>query len=489
MEALNAQSQLPRHVQSPGYQPQEHKVGIIHFGLGAFHRAHMAVYTDSLLAAAGGDWRITGISLRSSAVRDRLAPQDFRYTLVERSDRQERLRVIGCLQDVLVAPENPGLILQRLQDPHVRILSFTITEKGYHCDPVSAALLCEHPDIVHDLENPRQPKTIYGFITEALARRRAAGHPAVTLLCCDNLPENGRLLKRLLVEFALRRDADLAAWIEARISCPCTMVDRIVPATTDDDIERTAAALGYRDAAPVICEPFSQWVIEDDFSSPRPSWENVGVSFVGDVAPYEEMKLRLLNGSHSAMAYLGYLGGIETIDQVIRTPAYLTYIRGLMKESLSTLSMPESTDLEVYCEELIRRFRNPALKHRTWQIAMDGSQKLPQRLLNSIRFHLEADTPYAHLAMAVAGWMRYVTGIDEQGKAIEVSDPLANRLRGIAEQTQGDAERYVNRIIAIEEIFGRDLAAHEPFRRNILKAFELLEREGSRTAVTHIQSN
>lgn len=486
MEPLTAHSALPANVHQSAYQPAQHGVGIVHFGPGAFHRAHMAVYTDDVLSQEGGDWRITGVSLRSRAVRDRLAPQHYRYTLVERGESAEKLRVIDCIKDILVASENPQAVLQRLVDPGVQIVSMTITEKGYLCDPATGRLMNRHADILHDLENPQAPRTIYGFLTEALARRRHLNRPLLTLLCCDNLPENGRVLKRALCDFAGQRDAALAAWIRAEIACPCTMVDRIVPATTEADIEATAATLGYYDAAPVVSEPFCQWVIEDRFSSSRPAWEKFGVTYVEDVAPYEEMKLRLLNGAHSAMAYLGYLGGIETIDRVIAEPAYLDFVKRMMQEAQATLKMPEDVDVASYAAALLRRFRNPALKHRTWQIAMDGSLKIPQRLLNSIRAHIFAGTAYPCLAIALAGWLRYVTGIDEQGDAIAVSDPYAEKLAGIAARRQGDATGYVREILQIEEIFGTDLAADEEFYLTIVAMLEKLFRHGARTAITLI---
>lgn len=483
MDRLSSTSPLPSQVSQPRYQPGKHGVGIVHFGLGAFHRGHMAVYTDDVLAAQGGDWRIIGVSLRSPGMRDRLAPQDCRYTLVERGEAGEKLRVIGSIKEVLVAPENPEAVLNRLAHPNVTIISFTITEKGYLRDPATGELLTDHPDIRHDLTNPDIPRTMHGFITEALARRRAAGLPPVTLLCCDNLPANGQSLRQAVCGFARRRDPVLADWIETNIGFPCTMVDRIVPATVTQDIEQTAAALGVRDEAPVICEPFSQWVIEDNFSSPRPAWEKFGATMVKDVVPYEEMKLRLLNCAHSAMAYLGYLGGIETIDQVITTEEYAAFVRGLMTEVVPTLQMPAGVDLTAYCQALTKRFRNPSLKHRTWQIAMDGSQKIPQRMLSSVRALSAVDKPYPFLAMSIAGWLRYVTGIDEQNAPIEVSDPLAAQLRAIAVKNSGRISSYVSEIVGIQEIFGSDLATDSTFHAVIENSLITIYRLGARGAV------
>ena len=483
MNRLTNYTGLAPEVDVPGYMPSEHGMGIVHIGLGAFHRAHMAVYTDEVLAGMGGGWAIAGVSLRSPGVRDRLAPQNCYYTLVERGEHAEKLRIIGSIRKVLVAPEDPEAVLRQLCDPGVHIVSFTITEKGYLRDPATGDLLAGHPDIGHDLEHPQNPRTMHGFVVEALARRKAAGLPPVTLLCCDNLPANGKSLKTAICAFARLRDPELADWIETNIGFPCTMVDRIVPATTREDVENTAKALGMLDESPIVCEPFRQWVIEDNFTSPRPAWEAFGATMVADVEPYEEMKLRLLNGSHSSIAYLGYLGGLETIDQVIIQPEYLTFVRKLMAEVMPTLNMPENVDLNAYCDALIERFRNPSLKHRTWQIAMDGSQKLPQRLLNTIRSRTAAGKPYPHLAMGVAGWLRYVTAVDEQGEAIDVSDPLANKLKAIADAHKNDPEGYVREAIQIKEVFGEDLGADEKFQTAVLEALKTLYEKGAREAV------
>ena len=474
---------LAQEVGVPGYTPSEHGTGIVHIGLGAFHRGHMAVYTDDVLGRTGGDWRIAGVSLRSPEVRDRLAPQNCYYTLVERGADAEKLRIIGSISEVLVAPEDPEAVLQRLCDPGVHIVSFTITEKGYLRDSATGNLLADHPDIRHDLGNPQKPCTMHGFVVEALARRKAAGLPPVTLLCCDNLPANGKSLKIAICAFARLRDAALADWIENSIAFPCTMVDRIVPATTGEDVKNTTKALGLIDESPVICEPFRQWVIEDNFNSPRPAWEDFGAIVVADVEPYEEMKLRLLNGSHSSMAYLGYLAGIETIDQVIACPEFVAFVRKLMAEAITTLHMPEGLDLEGYCDALIERFRNPSLKHRTWQIAMDGSQKLPQRLLNSIRSRMADGKPYPYLAMGVAGWLRYVTAVDEQGHTIDVSDPLANQLKAIADAHKNDTEGYVQEVVGLREVFGDDLAVDTQFQAAVLDGLKALYAKGSRAAI------
>lgn len=475
---------LPANISIPEYKPEAHHVGIVHFGIGAFHRGHMAVYTDDVMAADGGDWRITGISLRSPGVRDRLAPQNGLFTLVERSEKGESFRIIGSIKEILVAPEDPAEVFQRLLAPTTRIVSMTITEKGYLRDPASGALMHAHPDIQHDLAHPEQPRTMHGFVTAALDQIRKSGAMPFALLSCDNLPANGSSLQRVILEFAQQRSRSLRDWINSEVSFPNTMVDRIVPAITPQGITAVSEALGRIDEAPVICEPFTQWVIEDCLPEPRPAWEKFGARFAADVAPYEEMKLRLLNGSHSALAYLGYLGGFEYMHQVIADPDYLAFIKTMMREEVvPTLNMPSDIDLNAYCEILVERFSNPTLCHRTGQIAMDGSLKIPQRLLDPVRDRIAAAQPYAHLALAIAAWLRYITGLDEKGNAIDVSDPFAKTLRAIADQHADDIAQYVRAILQVREIFGSDLPADENFRSEITLALENLYRKGAKEAL------
>jgi len=368
--------------------------------------------------------------------------------------------------------------------PSVGIVSLTVTEKGYCHDPATGQLNLAHPDIRHDLATPHRPVSALGFLVEALARRRAAGCTPFTVLCCDNLPHNGRMVAGLLAALATERDAAFGRWVEEHVACPNTMVDRIVPATTDADRAEVAAALGMEDAWPVVTEPFRQWVIEDRFTMGRPAWETAGAEVVSDVAPYERIKLRLLNGSHSSLAYLGYLSGFETIAETIAQPAFARHIRALMDiEMTPTLLVPQGFDLSRYNAQLLERFANPALKHRTWQIAMDGSQKLPQRLLEPARARLGINAPVDRIALGVAAWMRYVTGIDEAGKPIQVSDPLAARLAAIAAETGPEAERLVPAYLAVREVFGDDLPSQAPFVAAVTDALKRLYALGARATV------
>lgn len=480
---------LPKEVSRPRYDRGSIATGIVHLGVGAFHRAHQAVYTDDVLARDPG-WGIVAASLRSPDTYDALQPQDGLYTLSVRSGRGEALRVIGAIQRVVVAPHAAENLLRVMSDPRTRIVSLTVTEKGYCHDPATGALNEAHPDIVHDLANRRLPRSAPGYIVEALHRRRVAGAPPFTVLSCDNLPSNGRTVKRVLTRFAELVDSDLGRYVAGEVSCPSTMVDRIVPATSDDDRERISAALGVIDAWPVVTEPFTQWVIEDRFPHGRPAWDEAGAEFVADVEPYEHMKLRLLNGSHSTLAYLGYLGGHETVADTMADPAFARLIEGLMDEEVTpTLHMPEGADLMAYKRALVERFRNPALRHRTWQIAMDGSQKLPQRLLGTVRDRLRMGAQIRRLALGVAAWMRYVTGIDETGAAIDVRDPMAARLRELSDRAGGVPERLAGELFAVREIFGDDLPNDPRFTGPVADALAQLYAKGARRTVAEISAS
>jgi fructuronate reductase len=482
MDRLNEATcaHLPRAVRVPRYRRQDLTSGIVHLGVGAFHRAHQAVYTELALEQAWGPWGICGVSLRRPDVRDRLAPQGGLYSVAER-DAHEQLRVVGCLKSLLVAPEDPAAVVERLAAPETHIVSLTVTEKGYCHDPASGRLDEAHPDIRHDLATPERPRSAIGLLVAALARRRDRRATPPTVMSCDNLPANGRTLRALVIALAARRDEALARWIEAEVAFPCSMVDRIVPATTPADIVRIEAALGVHDGAPVVCEPFRQWVIEDRFAGPRPVWEHAGAELVADVEPYEEMKLRLLNGSHSAIAYLGALAGFEHVFEVMAAPDFVTFVRRMMAEVAPTLRV--AADLDAYQATLILRFANPALLHRTCQIAMDGSQKLPQRLLGTIRDRLRAGATIDHLCVAVAGWMRYASGRDEHGRPIEVVDPLAPRFAAIAARAGLDAGALAQGFLAIGEVFGADLPGDRRFTVPVTQRLASLLTRGARATV------
>ena len=421
--ANNTLETLPADIARPAYARAETTPGIVHLGLGACHRAHQAVFVDDCLNDAETGWGIIGASLRSSETRDALAPQDGLYTLSVVDGGGESLRVIGCLLRLLVAPEDPDALLQAMTDPGVRIITLTVTEKAY-MRSAAGDLDLAHPDIGWDLANPRQPRTIHGFLAEAISRRRAAGTVPFTILSCDNLPANGATLKRLLVAFATARHEALGAFVDSDIAFPSSMVDRIVPATTDEDHVRIAARLGVRDAWPVTTEPFLQWVVEDNFPAGRPQWERFGVEMVRDVAPFEEMKLRLLNGSHSSIAYLGLLMGKPTVSDAFSDPLIRRFVSRLWAEAIPSLPADAGLNPQAYTAELERRYDNPALKHRTAQIANDGSQKLPQRIIAVALARLAAGGSARHLMLAPAAWLAAAQARGRTLPASHFTDPL-----------------------------------------------------------------
>lgn len=479
-----ANSTLPENVQLPHYDRQALRSRIVHFGFGAFHRAHQALLTDRVLNAEGGDWGICEISLFSGdRLMSQLRAQEHLYTVLEKSGDGNQAIVVGAVNECLNAKlDSLAAIIEKFCEPQVAIVSLTITEKGYCIDPATGQLDVSQPRIVHDLEQPETPHSAPGILVEALHRRRQRGLSPFTVLSCDNIPDNGHVVKNAVLGMAKQRDPDLAEWIAQRVTFPGTMVDRIVPAATDASLAEIAQALGgVADPCAISCEPFIQWVIEDNFVAGRPAWETAGAQLVNDVLPWEEMKLRMLNGSHSFLACLGYLAGYQHIsdcmaDADFRRAAH----RLMMKEQAPTLRIT-GVDLTAYADSLITRFSNPALRHRTWQIAMDSSQKLPQRLLEGIRVHLAQGTEWPLLALGVAGWMRYVSGTDDAGQEIDIRDPLAEKIRAIV-AASGNDER-VRALLTLSEIFGADLAHNATFVAHLQRAWNLLAQKGARQAV------
>jgi fructuronate reductase len=442
----------------------------------------MAAYVDHVLSAVPS-WGIIGASLRRPDTRKALAPQDFLYTLAVRSGSGTATRVIGSLLEVLDAAMQRRELIAMMADPRIRIVSLTITEKGYCHDPGTGALDPHHADILHDLAHPQAPVSAPGLIVRALEIRRAAGIAPFTVLSCDNLPANGETMARIVTGFAALRDEGLADYIASEVAFPSTMVDRIVPATTEADRRLVFEAMGMTDAWPVVTEPFTQWVIEDRFPTGRPPLEIAGVQFVTDVRPFELMKLRMLNGSHSLIAYLGYLGGYAHVNEAIGDPAIRTFIHGFMTDEVMHTLPEDFCDLAAYRDALLERFGNPALMHQTWQIAMDGSQKLPQRLLGTIRDRLARGLSATRAALGVAAWMRYVTGIDEQGRAIDVRDPLAVRLRTISASAGGAPGQIVDGLLGVAEVFGDDLPQDESFRAELTSHLTSLLQRGAMETV------
>lgn len=468
----------------PGYDRNRLIPRIVHLGFGAFHRAHQGVYTDILAAEHNSDWGYCEVNLigGEQQIAD-LKQQDNLYTVAEMSADAWTARVVGVVKKALHAQVD-GLesVLAAMCEPQVAIVSLTITEKGYCHSPATGQLMLDHPMIAADLQNPHQPKSAPGVVVEALARRKAAGLAAFTVMSCDNMPENGHVMRNVVTAYARAVDAELAAWIEQHVTFPSTMVDRIVPAVTVDTLDKIENLTGVRDPAGVACEPFRQWVIEDNFVAGRPQWEKAGAELVSDVIPFEEMKLRMLNGSHSFLAYLGYLAGYQHINDCMGDENYRVAARALMLNEQAPTLKVQGVDLTRYADLLIERYSNPALRHRTWQIAMDGSQKLPQRMLDSVRWHLAHNSRFDLLALGVAGWMRYVGGVDEQGNAIEVNDPLLPVIQQ-AVQNSAEGESRVEALLAIEAIFGNELPQVALFTQAVKEAYQTLLAEGAKATV------
>ncbi|WP_456268078.1 mannitol dehydrogenase family protein [Kushneria sp. AK178] len=470
------------------------RLGIVHLGLGAFHRAHQAQVVEQCIARGEREWGICSVNIRGNrALVETLREQDFRYHLAEYTDRAHvTLREIRAISETLFTGtdsqgqqgEDLPALLSRLSEADTRIVTLTVTEKGYYLSPSEGTLLVDDPAIAADIARPETPRTAPGILVEALARRRQAGLPPFTVLCCDNMPDNGERTRRAVVALAERRDRELADWINTQVAFPASMVDRIVPAMDDEAFTRLRR-LGCDDPAAVVSEAFLQWVIEDHFPQGRPDWAQAGVEMVEDVAPFETMKLRMLNGAHSLLAYTGPLMGLETVSEAVADPLLQTLLRRYMlEEAAPTLSMPESVSLQDYADALMARFGNDSLRHRLHQIAMDGSQKLPQRWLRGGEERLatsDDDKVLSATVFGVAAWIRYTRGVDEQGHAYPVNDPMADQL------AQCHAfERSADRAAAamsLEAIFSPTLVSAPRFGEQVQQALEAIERLGMRAAL------
>ncbi len=432
--------QLSQAVLKPDYARIELKSGILHIGIGAFMRSHLAAINETVIQKnrqnpEAMDWGIVGVSLRQPDTRDALEPQEGLYTLAIRDadltgHPRQSLQVIGCVKSILVAPENPHTVLQQIAHSDTRIVSLTITEKGYCHIPATGLLQFDHPDILHDLLHPESPRTAIGFIVHGLHLRKMHARGPLTLMSLDNLPSNGHLLSKLIIAFAQKVEMQLALWIQENCKFPCSMVDRIVPRTTPADQQSISAELGVADAWPVIGEPFIDWAIEDDFACGRPDWSIGGARFVATAAAWETLKLRMVNGTHSCIAYLGSVAGCHTVDVAIAQPALQACINALMQHEIEpTLPVLPGLNIADYRASLLKRFANPALAHRTQQIAMDGSQKIPQRWLGTVTDQISAKRDISLLALCLASWLRYLQGYDESGQTYEINDPLAKTLK------------------------------------------------------------
>lgn len=454
---LNKQnlSRLGADIDVPAYATADTRQGIAHIGVGGFHRAHQAFYTDALMNTGEGlDWSICGVGLRPEdrAVHDALAQQDYLYTLYELGDTPDtKTRIIASISGMLLAEDNPQALIDKLASPDIRIVSLTITEGGYCIDDSNGQFMTHLPQIQHDLANPSNPKTVFGFLCAALDRRRAEGTPAFTLMSCDNLPHNGAVTRKALLAFAAQRDADLHDWIAEHVSFPNAMVDRITPMTSAAHRLKLADEKHIDDAWPVVCEPFVQWVLEDKFVNGRPAWEKVGVQFTDDVTPYEEMKIKLLNGSHLALTYLGFLKGYRFVHETMNDPLFVRYIRAYMDLDVTPqLASVPGIDLESYKDTLIERFSNQAIADQLERVCSDGSSKFPKFTIPTINRLILDQGNLERASLVVAAWALYLKGVDENGTVYRIPDPRAEFCKGLV----ADDALITERLLQVEEIFG-----------------------------------
>lgn len=466
----------------PGYDPGSHGIGIVHLGIGAFHRAHQAVYTDDALARSGGDWRILGVSLRSAGIVDALNAQDGLYTLLTRGGDGTSARIVGSIAGAAAASRAVEPVLAALEEAKTKLVTLTVTEKAYGIDRAAGDIDAGHPAVAADLASPRSPTGVLGILVEGLRRRRAAGVPPFTVLCCDNLPENGKLLRLGVTALARRLDPELAAFIEGEVAFPSSMVDRITPAATAETVAEARRLTGLDDEAAIETESFTQWVIEDRFPLGRPDWEAGGALFVDEVGPYEHMKLRMLNGSHSMLAYAGFLSGHEHVRDVMADQALAFLVRRHMAAAAATLKPLGGIDRAEYAEELLARFRNPAIAHATYQIAMDGTEKLPQRIAAPAVEALETGSPVRPFAFALAMWMRYCLGRSEAGEPYALRDPREAEIRSAVDAAGGHPDAVVGNLLALPGVFPGRLLESD-FKNLVLDCLQQAIRVGVSAAV------
>jgi fructuronate reductase len=470
----------PPDVLRPNYDRASTRIGTVHFGPGAFHRAHQAFYFDRLLERDGSR-AICEVSLKTPSVRDALAPQDGLYTLME-LDVTPTVRVIGAIRELLVATEDPTAVSRRLAAPDTSLITITVTEKGY-CLDGTGQLDFGHPDIAHDLRNPEAPRSLIGWLVRGFQLRRERGLAPCLTVSCDNLSNNGATLRRAVLAFAAHRDRALADWIEERARFPRTMVDSITPATDAALRSRVAQALGLQDAWPIQREQFAQWVVEETDSAAQPDWTSVGVTVSRDVSAYERAKLRLLNGPHSTLAYLGLLAGLETVAQAMAQPALRAFIERLMLEDIEpTLAAPQGEELVAYRQSILRRFENPAMRHHLAQIAWDGSQKLPIRILGTVADAIRAHRPLARLALPIAAWMHFIRA--QAASAVPLVDPLRDQLAVCGQRATGDSQHDLPMFLALPGVFPPDLARNAEFVQALGGAYDLIARRGPLAAVS-----
>jgi mannitol 2-dehydrogenase len=468
----------------PTYDRTTLRTGIVHFGVGGFHRAHQAMYLDELMNSGQAlDWAICGVGVLPGDRRmhEVMRAQDCLYTLVvKHPDGALEPRVVGSIADFLFAPDDPEAVVARMADPGTRIVSLTVTEGGYHVHPVTGDFDDRDEDIQHDLRDPAAaPRTMFGFVTAALRRRRDVGTGPFTVMSCDNIQGNGDVAHTMITAFARLQDPELAEWIEGQVPFPNSMVDRITPVTSDADRTMLAERFGVADAWPVVCEPFTQWVLEDHFADGRPAFDAVGVQLVPEVMPYELMKLRLLNAGHQALCYLGYLAGYRYAHEVCQDELFAEFLLAYMdREATPTLAPVPGVDLAAYKPNLIERFANPEVRDTLARLCAESSDRIPKWLLPVIRHNLKHGGEIDRAALVVAAWARYAEGVDEQGEPITVVDRLSERLVKTANRQHEEPLAFVSD----RDLFG-DLAQDERFTATYLEALDSLHTRGARATL------
>ncbi|MBX2807471.1 MAG: mannitol dehydrogenase family protein [Cellvibrionaceae bacterium] len=480
-------AQVPAAIATPSYDRQALQCGIVHIGVGGFHRSHQAVYTQRLLALGEQQqWGICGVGLREAdrAMKDALEAQDYLYTLIELSDQTDyNMEIVGAITEFLLAPDDPEAVIDKLADPSVRIVSLTVTEGGYNIDDSSGDFISDHPDVLHDLGTPEQPRTLFGFLAAALRRRRQHNTPPFTVMSCDNLPHNGDVARKALLSYTDLHDADLSAWIADRVSFPNAMVDRITPVTSEAHRLQLSRDHQLEDRWPVVCEPYSQWVLEDKFCYGRPDWERVGVHFTDDVTPYEAMKIGLLNGSHLAVTYLGFLMGYRFVHQAMEDELLLAFVRAYMDLDVTPQLAPvPGVDLDDYKAQLIDRFSNRAIGDQLSRTCSDGSSKFPKFIVPTLRSLIAADKDLKRSALILASWAQYLRAKkDELGEAYRIFDPRADYLQ----DTVAAAAQLTQNFFGMTAIFGDDLAV-PPLVDAFEEALQLLSTQGCRAALERV---
>jgi len=469
--------------------------GIVHIGVGGFHRSHQALYLDSYIAQqserqseqqSGSHWGICGVGLLKydQKMQTVLQSQDCLYTLIERSSKEDTARVVGAITEYLLAPEHPQAVIDKLADVSCRIVTLTITEGGYYVIEGTGELDADNANIQHDLQHPEQPVSVYGYLTAALKQRRKKGLLPFTVLSCDNVQGNGNLTGKMLTAFAKLQDPDLGEWISDNVAFPNSMVDRITPATTPADIQMVRDRFAIEDAWPVIAEPFIQWVVEDNFCAGRPDWESVGVQMTDDVHPYEMMKLRLLNASHSLLGFLGSLLGYTYTSEATNDELIRGAIAQLMDEVTPTLPSLPDVDLDDYKRTLIERFSNPKVRDQLSRLCLNSSDKLPKFVLGSLRDQLEQGGSIKYLSFTIAAWFRYLNGTDEQGNPLPIDDPMAATLKQKALAGKDDPTPLLD----IETIFG-DLSNSSEFVAAVRQHLQQIYSLGTQAALSKLLSD